>query len=51
MKLFNYLIIVIILVSSCKDDEIDTPVFNENYGEGMYIVTDIGISFYDIILS
>ena len=47
MKLFNYLIIVMILVSSCKEDEIDRPVFNENYGEGMYIVTDIGISFYN----
>ena len=36
-----------ILFSSCKEDEIDTPVFNENYGEGMYIITDIGVSFYD----
>ena len=34
MKLFNYLIIVMILVSSCKEDKIDTPVFNENYGFG-----------------
>ena len=36
-----------ILVSSCKDDEVDIPVFDENYGEGMYIVTDKGISFYN----
>ena len=35
-----------ILISSCKDDEVEA-VFDENYGEGMYIVTDVGISFYN----
>ena len=46
MKLFNYLLIVMILISSCKDDEVET-IFDENYGEGMYIVTDMGVSFYN----
>ena len=45
--LFSYLVIVIFLVSSCKDDDANTPVFDENYGQGMYIVTDMGISFYN----
>ena len=36
----------IILISACKEDETDAPIFDENYGEGMYIVTDMGISFY-----
>ena len=44
MKLFNYLILFILLVASCKEDDVDT-VFYENYGEGMYVITDIGISF------
>ncbi|MDC0204425.1 hypothetical protein OAJ65_01360 [Flavobacteriales bacterium] len=47
MKLFNYLILVMLLISSCKEDEVPAPVLNENYGEGMYIVTDMGISFYN----
>ncbi len=45
MKLFNYLLLIIILVSSCKNDEANSPVFPENYGEGMYVVTDMGVSF------
>ena len=47
MKLFNYLLIATLLISSCKEDEADAPIFDENYGEGMYIVTDIGVSFYN----
>ena len=47
MKLFNYLLIATLLISSCKEDEADGPIFDENYGEGMYIVTDIGVSFYN----
>ena len=35
-----------ILISSCKNDEVEI-FFDENYGEGMYIVTDAGISFYN----
>ncbi|MEC9209641.1 MAG: hypothetical protein VX762_04370 [Bacteroidota bacterium] len=47
MKLFNYFLITTILISSCKNDEVEAPIFDENYGEGMYIVTDNGVSFYD----
>ena len=34
MKLFNYLLIATLLISSCKEDEADGPIFDENYGEG-----------------
>jgi len=47
MKLLNYFIIIVVLISSCKKDEENTPSFDENYGEGMYVVTDLGIGFYN----
>ena len=34
MKLFNYLLIGLILISSCKKNEVERPNFDENYGEG-----------------
>jgi len=46
MKLFNYSLIALILISSCKESEVDAPIFDENYGEGMYVITDMGVSFY-----
>ena len=46
MKLFYWILILVILFTSCKKDEVDV-VFEENYGSGMYIVTDIGVSFYN----
>ena len=47
MKLINYLLAVLIFISSCKESEVDSPIFDENYGEGMYIISDIGVSFYN----
>jgi hypothetical protein len=47
MKLLPYLLIAIILMNSCKDGEAEAPIFQENYAEGMYIVTDNGVSFYN----
>jgi len=48
MKLLNYSLVVLLLVSACKEDEKeDTPVFSADYGSGMYIVTENGISFYN----
>ena len=48
MKLLNYLLVVLLLVSACKKDtKEDTPVLPADYGNGMYIVTENGISFYD----
>jgi len=48
MKLINYLLIALVFVSSCKEDTEDpAPSFEKNYGDGMYIVTENGVSFYD----
>ena len=46
MKLINYLLIALSFVSSCKEDSV-APSFAKNYGEGMYIATENGVSFYD----
>ena len=48
MKLINYLLIALVFVSSCKEDT-EEPVqsYAKNYGDGMYIVTENGVSFYD----
>ena len=47
MRLLNSVIIIVILLFSCKEDEDNTPIFDENYGEGMYVVTSNGVSFYN----
>jgi len=48
MKLINYLLIVsVFFSSSCKEDTEPAPSFAKDYGTGMYIVTDNGVSFYD----
>ena len=42
------MLVVLLLVSACKKDtKEDTPVLPADYGGGMYIVTENGISFYD----
>ena len=52
MKLINFLLIVLVFVSSCKEEEEAVPLFDKNYGDGMYIATDNGVSFYkDGVLS
>ena len=48
MKLINYLLIALVFISSCKEEErAIAPALPKDYGNGMYIVTDNGISFYD----
>ena len=47
MKLINYLLIVLVFVSSCKEENEPVPTFAKDYGDGMYIVTENGVSFYD----
>ena len=47
MKLINYLLIALVFVSSCKEETEPVQKFEKNYGEGMYIVTENGVSFYD----
>jgi hypothetical protein len=45
MKFYSYLFIILTIVSSCKEEE-DAPTFSKDYGSGMYISTDNGVSFY-----
>ena len=47
MRSFLYLFFILVVVSSCNEDEVDTPIFSQDYGIGMYIVTDLGVSFYN----
>jgi len=47
MKLINYLLITLVFVSSCKEESDPEPSLSKDYGDGMYIVTDNGVSFYD----
>ena len=46
MKLINYLLIALVFVSSCKEDTEPSQSFAKDYGEGLYISTDNGVSFY-----
>jgi len=46
MKLINYLLIALVFVSSCKEDSDPVQSFANNYGSGIYIATDNGVSFY-----
>jgi len=46
MKLVSYLLIILFFVSSCKEENEPVITFEKDYGEGMYIATDNGISFY-----
>ena len=45
MKFYSYLFIILTIVSSCKEEE-DAPTFSKDYGSGLYISTDNGVSFY-----
>ena len=45
MKFYIYLFITLTIFSSCKEEE-NAPTFSKDYGSGMYISTDIGVSFY-----
>ena len=47
MKLFTYLIPLLFIIGSCKKDGESTPSLEKKYGEGMYIATDNGVSFYN----
>ena len=47
MRIFNYFLIVIILVSSCKEETEESPILSNDYGTGLYIATDNGVSFFD----
>ena len=51
MKLLKFFLILSIIISSCKLDEDKEPTVNlpKDYGQGMYILTDQGVSFYNYL--
>ncbi|MBC8265610.1 MAG: hypothetical protein H8E84_01455 [Flavobacteriales bacterium] len=49
MKFLKYFLLLSIVISSCKTEEDEpTPEFSKDYGKGMYILTDQGVSFYNL---
>ena len=50
MKIYPYLFLIII-ISSCKKDTIEDPVFQEKYGKGMYVVTNLGVNYLDYTIT
>ena len=49
MKFSKLLILALLVVTSCKKDDPIDPIFEDKYGEGMYIVTDVGVNFYNYL--
>ena len=49
MKFLNCLLVVLLLFSACKKESEDTPAYPKDYGIGMYILTDQGVSFYNYL--
>lgn len=49
MKFSKLLILAVLVVTSCKKDDPIDPIFEDKYGEGMYIVTDVGVNFYNYL--
>jgi len=47
MKSIHYLLIALVFISSCKEDTEEQPNLPNDYGSGLYIATDNGVSFYD----
>mgnify|MGYP001380263825 CR=1 FL=1 len=47
MKIYHFLIIAFFLISSCNEDEDQSPTYSKDYGSGLYIATSNGVSFYD----
>jgi len=50
MKPLKYLLILAVIISSCKKEEKESTVnLPKDYGEGMYVLTDQGVSFYNYL--
>ncbi|MAW21735.1 MAG: hypothetical protein CMD16_05010 [Flavobacteriales bacterium] len=47
MKLINYFLLALVFISSCKEENEESPILSNNYGVGLYIATDNGVSFFD----
>ena len=47
MRNYLYLSLLLCVVFSCKKEVVEDSVLPEDYGKGMYIVTDLGVSYLD----
>ena len=48
IRLFLIISIFSILIVSCEKDPDDaSPIYNDDYGSGLYILTDQGVNYYD----
>ena len=45
-KIINY-IIVFHFLFGCPPEKIDPPLYDSNYGKGLYILSENSISYYD----
>ena len=49
MKILKYFLVLLVIISACKKEEKELEVIlPKDYGKGMYILTDQGVSFYNI---
>lgn len=51
MRCIKYLLILSIFISACKKDDNNNQqiIYSEDFGSGMYILTEQGISFYNYL--
>tara|TARA_B100000902_G_scaffold271729_1_gene257684 strand:- start:5842 stop:6906 length:1065 start_codon:yes stop_codon:yes gene_type:complete len=47
MKNLTKFILLILIFTSCEKEDSKQNVIPDNYGKGMYVVSDLGISYYD----
>ena len=47
MKRVLYLLAFSIFLFNCKPEETPDPVYDSDYGEGLYILTDQGLVYFD----
>ncbi len=49
MKILKYFLVLLVIISACKKEEKEPEIIlPKDYGKGMYILTDQGVSFYNI---
>lgn len=46
MRILLFLNVILLLIS-CKPEDPDLPIYSEDYGDGLYILSDQGVSFYN----
>lgn len=47
MQKIFYLFIISLFLVACPSEKIDPPVYSNDYGKGLYIMTEDGVNFYD----